>query len=97
MEKKLFTYSSICNSIERLQSNCSFTQRMSALVAHLEKRGHVCGSDPGSNTVRSVSFSQCSNVYVQCSTDVLWIIELTGMLGVLAKGNFLSCAIIYKG
>ncbi len=57
----------------------------------------MCGSDPGSNPDRSVFFSQCSNVYVQCSTDVLWIIELTGMLGVLVKGHFFSCAIIYKG
>ncbi len=91
------TYSSIFNTIERLQSNCGLSQCMSALVAHLVKQVHVCGSDPGSNPVRSVSFSQCSNVCAQYFSDAFWIIELTGMLGVLVKGNFLCCAIIYKG
>ncbi len=57
----------------------------------------MCGSDPGSNPVCSDYLSQCSNVCFQCFTDVLWIIELTGVLRVLVKGNFLSCAIIYKG
>ncbi len=85
----------LCTAL--LQSNRSLSRHMTALVGHLVKRVLVCGSDPGSNPVRSVSFSQCSNVCVQSSTDVLWIIQLTDMLGVLVKGNFLNCAIIYKG
>ncbi len=68
-----------------------------SLVAHLVKSSDVCGSDPGSILVHSVFFSQCSHFCIQCSTDVLWIIELTGMLGVLVKGHFFSCVIIYNG
>ncbi len=46
-------------------------------------KASVCVSDPGSNPVRSDSFSHGPNVCVKWSTDVIWIIELTGMLGKL--------------